>query len=630
MFNDSLDEEDSLVPHLPVSEFLPELPTSEPTALKLNESFLDNSLSELDTQLPFGFEEEFKQNTKDGQDTTLGENMNDSLCENGENNSYELKTPPLQKEKLTGNSGNSSSTPSHSAGSINRGSPSILIKRTPSIPIRRTPLKVSSPSQKPDAPKLKPSFGKKKISIKVDKGNETASIPLLEANTPGVDSAAKTNSTATSDISDNGSASGNGTKKAKAENKKKLKKSKVGSSGGGTNEDTSSCKVNIQKTTTKKILSSEEKEARKVKCEQAKSEREAKKKENEEKKTEREQKKVENEKLKEQKRLDAEQKKAEREQTKIENEKLKEQKHLDAEQKKAEREQIKIDKELKKIETLEKKLAGKTSQLTIGEKSESSIKVEEKITAGENKENEDPSSQETINHQNETVKIAEKPGPLGEISLSPNLPPTSRVNNASIHQEEINSSDDKNKNSTTVNTDTLLYEKDQSSIIEKSIKRFEPPKMKDRESKPPKPKKKKPDLKKIGSKKPFESKRSSIKSKNLKRKRSLSDDSEDDSVQKPKRSKSVNYSGPVWVQCDNIGCQKWRKLVNCKDPSEVPEEWMCSRNTDPEYNRCSAPEEEWSDLKDSQEFVESMFVPGSIVWAKLEGYPWLVVKVHTL
>ena len=44
---------------------------------------------------------------------------------------------------------------------------------------------------------------------------------------------------------------------------------------------------------------------------------------------------------------------------------------------------------------------------------------------------------------------------------------------------------------------------------------------------------------------------------------------------------------------------------------------------DPERRSCSAAEEHWSeDMGDSQEYVESPFIPGSLVWAKMDGYPW--------
>ena len=44
---------------------------------------------------------------------------------------------------------------------------------------------------------------------------------------------------------------------------------------------------------------------------------------------------------------------------------------------------------------------------------------------------------------------------------------------------------------------------------------------------------------------------------------------------------------------------------------------------DQERGSCSAPEESWSDdIGDNQEFVETPFIPGSLVWAKMDSYPW--------
>jgi hypothetical protein len=48
---------------------------------------------------------------------------------------------------------------------------------------------------------------------------------------------------------------------------------------------------------------------------------------------------------------------------------------------------------------------------------------------------------------------------------------------------------------------------------------------------------------------------------------------------------------------------------------------------DPDYNDCSAPSEEVRELGDEVEFVEADFIPGSIVWAKMEGYPWYAIHV---
>ena len=37
-------------------------------------------------------------------------------------------------------------------------------------------------------------------------------------------------------------------------------------------------------------------------------------------------------------------------------------------------------------------------------------------------------------------------------------------------------------------------------------------------------------------------------------------------------------SGQLWVQCDRPDCLKWRRLRDCKNPSEIPEQWFCSMN----------------------------------------------------
>ena len=34
----------------------------------------------------------------------------------------------------------------------------------------------------------------------------------------------------------------------------------------------------------------------------------------------------------------------------------------------------------------------------------------------------------------------------------------------------------------------------------------------------------------------------------------------------------------LWVQCDHLDCLKWRRLRDCNNPSEIPEEWFCSMN----------------------------------------------------
>lgn len=43
-------------------------------------------------------------------------------------------------------------------------------------------------------------------------------------------------------------------------------------------------------------------------------------------------------------------------------------------------------------------------------------------------------------------------------------------------------------------------------------------------------------------------------------------------------SDSSSGSGQLWVQCDQPECLKWRRLRDCKNPSDIPEKWFCSMN----------------------------------------------------
>ncbi|KAL3185965.1 hypothetical protein MRX96_028831 [Rhipicephalus microplus] len=74
----------------------------------------------------------------------------------------------------------------------------------------------------------------------------------------------------------------------------------------------------------------------------------------------------------------------------------------------------------------------------------------------------------------------------------------------------------------------------------------------------------------------------------------------------------------VWVQCDNSDCEKWRYLADVIDPSELPEKWYCSMNSDLNHNSCDAEE----DSPPEDDLLETKFFVGSIVWAKVATYPW--------
>ena len=160
---------------------------------------------------------------------------------------------------------------------------------------------------------------------------------------------------------------------------------------------------------------------------------------------------------------------------------------------------------------------------------------------------------------------------------------------------------------------------------EKKVKKFSPPKAKDANEDGKEVKKQRKAVIKMNRFGNFSGAGDDVNKKTQggegkKRKPSVYSDSEDEL--EPKRAKPDDNLGSVWVQCENTNCKKWRLLRDCDDPAKVPGKWVCSMNTDPEHNSCSAEEERWCDLGDSLEFVESPFIPGSLVWSKMDGYPW--------
>ncbi|XP_033103887.1 uncharacterized protein LOC117106610 [Anneissia japonica] len=78
----------------------------------------------------------------------------------------------------------------------------------------------------------------------------------------------------------------------------------------------------------------------------------------------------------------------------------------------------------------------------------------------------------------------------------------------------------------------------------------------------------------------------------------------------------------VWVQCTQADCKKWRYLADVTDPSTIEELWSCELNSESDFNSCNKPEANWKSVEEQQGFVDTKFTIGSIVWAKLSGYPW--------
>eukprot|EP01103_Thecamoeba_quadrilineata_P021521 TRINITY_DN9916_c0_g1_i1.p1 TRINITY_DN9916_c0_g1~~TRINITY_DN9916_c0_g1_i1.p1 ORF type:complete len:758 (-),score=174.92 TRINITY_DN9916_c0_g1_i1:136-2289(-) len=55
-----------------------------------------------------------------------------------------------------------------------------------------------------------------------------------------------------------------------------------------------------------------------------------------------------------------------------------------------------------------------------------------------------------------------------------------------------------------------------------------------------------------------------------------------------KKAKTIQL--PVWVQCDNPDCMKWRKLEVAKQPDDGVD-WFCRMNAESEHNECGDAEE---------------------------------------
>ncbi|XP_069111655.1 LOW QUALITY PROTEIN: myb-like protein X [Argopecten irradians] len=80
----------------------------------------------------------------------------------------------------------------------------------------------------------------------------------------------------------------------------------------------------------------------------------------------------------------------------------------------------------------------------------------------------------------------------------------------------------------------------------------------------------------------------------------------------------------TWVQCSNTTCQKWRFLGDINDPTEIDEKWTCKMNTDATYNSCDKKEQDY----DESEHFYNQISEGSIVWARMVGYPWWPAMVE--
>ncbi|XP_053625857.1 zinc finger CW-type PWWP domain protein 1-like [Plodia interpunctella] len=75
----------------------------------------------------------------------------------------------------------------------------------------------------------------------------------------------------------------------------------------------------------------------------------------------------------------------------------------------------------------------------------------------------------------------------------------------------------------------------------------------------------------------------------------------------------------LYVQCDS--CERWRYLPYVVDSHELPHKWYCKMNPDSSQASCSAPEQPIRP-SDEEELIHSEYSAGSVVWARLPGWPW--------
>ncbi|XP_046375768.2 PC4 and SFRS1-interacting protein-like [Haliotis rufescens] len=94
--------------------------------------------------------------------------------------------------------------------------------------------------------------------------------------------------------------------------------------------------------------------------------------------------------------------------------------------------------------------------------------------------------------------------------------------------------------------------------------------------------------------------------------------SEEKTSLKKKMSERELEDVGTWVQCVNSYCLKWRFLQNISDPLEIPDRWECRMNTVEAFNNCEKPEE----MYDESEHIFTKYTEGSVVLAKMDGYPW--------
>ncbi|KAK7094032.1 myb-like protein X [Littorina saxatilis] len=103
-------------------------------------------------------------------------------------------------------------------------------------------------------------------------------------------------------------------------------------------------------------------------------------------------------------------------------------------------------------------------------------------------------------------------------------------------------------------------------------------------------------------------------------KKAIKEDEDEKKQQKKEEADTLDVLAEkgTWVQCSEDSCKKWRYLPNIHDPAEVHDVWVCSMHPDPAFNGCDKAEEEY----DESDHILTEYTLGSLVWAKMDGFPW--------
>ncbi|XP_076393031.1 uncharacterized protein LOC100883896 isoform X1 [Megachile rotundata] len=83
----------------------------------------------------------------------------------------------------------------------------------------------------------------------------------------------------------------------------------------------------------------------------------------------------------------------------------------------------------------------------------------------------------------------------------------------------------------------------------------------------------------------------------------------------------------LWIHCCRRTCKKLRYVDDYHDPIDVPKKWFCNMNSDKSIASCTIPEQPIPHTI-KNDLIENIYNAGSIVWARISGFPWWPAMVN--